>query len=99
RIDVRDIGDLPVGEAPRLASIVRIDLERAEQEAERDLLLVAERLVREHQHGVAVEGRLDLGKEIVRHRIPEIDAADLGADMGMEWRHADRHETSSRLNI
>ena len=48
------------------AGIVRIDLERAEQLAEGELLLVAYRLLGEDEDAVAVEGRLDLGKDFGR---------------------------------
>src|SRR5205085_990633 len=61
----------------------RMDLERAEPARERDLLLVADRLVREHENQVLEPGPVDRGDRRVIERPREVDAADLGADQRM----------------
>ena len=89
-IEVRDVGD--IGAQPHLgAGIVRIDFERAEEPAEGELLLVGNRLLREDEHAVAVEGRLDLGKDSGITGRRQIDAADLGAEGRMKRGQLDRH--------
>ena len=89
-VEVGDVGD--IGAQPHLgAGVVRIDLERAEQPAEGELLLVGHRLLREDEDAVAVEGRLDLGKDFGRHRAGQVDAAHFGAESRVKRGHLDRH--------
>jgi hypothetical protein len=66
-VKVRDVRD--IGAQPHLgAGIVRVDLERPEEPAESELLLVGHPLPRKDEDAVAVEGRIDLGEDIGRHR-------------------------------
>ena len=78
-VEVGNVGD--IGAQPHLcAGIVRIDLERSEEPAERQLLLVGHRLVRKDEDAVTIEGCVDLGKDLGHHRPGQIDAAHLGAE-------------------
>jgi hypothetical protein len=89
-VEVGDVGN--IGAQPHLgAGIVRVDLERAEQPAESELLLVGQRLLRKDEDAAAVEGGLDLGKDRRRERTGEIDAAQFGAERRVERGHFDRH--------
>ena len=89
-VEVRDVGD--IGAQPHLgAGIVRIDLERAEQLAEGELLFVGHRLLGEDEDAVAVEGRFDLGKDAGRHRPREVDPAHFGAEGRVKRSYLYRH--------
>jgi hypothetical protein len=89
-VEVGDLGD--VGAQPHLcAGVIRIDLERAEQLAERQLLLVGHRLLRKDQDAVAIECCVDLSKELGHYWVGQIDAAYLGAESGMKRGDADHH--------
>lgn len=66
-------------------------LKRAKATAEGDLPLVIEALVVEHQHGMVLEGREDLGEGPVVHRLADVDAADLGTKQRMQLSDRDRH--------
>ena len=62
-VEVGNVGD--VRAQPHLcAGIVRINLERAEEPAKRQLLLVAHRLVRKDEDTVTIECCVDLGKDL-----------------------------------
>src|SRR6185312_11164370 len=69
--------------------------ERAEAPAERDLALVVEALVVEHQHRMGVERAADFREGRVIHRQAGIDPADLGAEVGMQRCDRDRHSKGS----
>ena len=81
-----------IGAQPHLgAGIVRIDLERAKQAAERQLLFVVHRLLREDQDAVAVEGRFDLDKDAGQHRLRQVNAAQFGAECRVKRSNLYRH--------
>jgi hypothetical protein len=89
-IEVGNVGDIEA--QPHLgAGIVRIDLERAEQLAEHQLLFVAHRLIREDEDSVAVEGRFDLGKDAGQHRLRQVNAAQFGAECRVKRSNLYRH--------
>src|SRR5215471_3299601 len=89
-VQVGNVGD--IGTQPHLgAGIVRIDLERPEQPAERQLLLVGHRLLRKDEDGVAREGRLDLGKYLGRHQAGQINPPYLGTERWMKRALFDCH--------
>src|SRR5438105_8605410 len=89
-VEVGNIGDIRA--QPHLgAGIVRIDLERAEQLAEGELLLVAQRLLREDEDAVAVEGRVDLGKDFWCQCPGEVDPAHFGAEGRVKRSYLYRH--------
>jgi hypothetical protein len=67
RVEVRNVGDVRA-QAHLGPGIVRVDLERAEEPAEGQLLLVGDRLPGEDEDSVTVESRLDLGERLGRHR-------------------------------
>ena len=97
-VEVGNVGD--IGAQPHLgAGIVRIDLERAEQPAERQLLFVAHRLLREDEDAVAVEGRFDLGKDFGHHRPGEVDAAHFGAESRVKRSYLYRHVAAPRKRV
>ena len=89
-VEVGNIGDIRA--QPHLgAGIVRIDLERAEQLTEGELLLVAQRLLRKDEDPVAIESRFDLGKDFGCHWPREIDPAHFGAEGRVKWSYLYRY--------
>jgi MFS family permease len=88
-VHVGEIGDL--GQRARLGvDAANRDLERPEALAERDLLVIVERLSAEEQHRIGVEGGLDLGE---RRGIEALDVhvENLGAEQRVEPAGRDRH--------
>ena len=73
------------------AGIVRVDLERAEQLAEGELLLITHRRLGEDQDTVAIEGRFDLGKGFGCHCQGEVDPAHFGAECRVKRSYFCRH--------
>ena len=97
-IEVRDVGD--IGAQTHLgAGVIRIDLERAEQPAEGELLLVAHRLPRHDEDAVAVEGRFDLGKDFGCQSPREVDPAHLGAEGRVKRVYLYRHLAAPRKQV
>ncbi len=95
-IEIRNIGELGLLQPPpAIPGIDRRGLERAEQPAERDLLLVRDGLVREDEDGIAVERRLDLGEHPRCDCLREVDATDLGAETRMKRSSDDGHGSIS----
>jgi len=93
-VEVREIGD--AGANPRIAIFADmagrlVALQLAEMPGERDLLRVAEILVAEHQHGVAVHAGLDRGDLVGRERLGTVDTADLTGKGRVELIDRDRH--------
>jgi hypothetical protein len=95
-----EIGD--VGERRRQAVLVRraqagpdrvLDLPQAPGEGE--LLLVAQRLIVEHEHGVAVHAVVDPCDLLLGERLGQVDAVDLGGEAWTDLAGLDGH--SSRL--
>ena len=83
------------GAQPHLcAGIVRVDLERPEEPAERQLLLVGHRLLRKDQDAVTVEGRVDFGKDFGDDRTGQIDPAHLGAEAGVKRGELDNDKAA-----
>src|SRR5260370_13473570 len=70
---------------------MRIDLQRAEEAAESELLFVRQRLVGEHENAVAVESRLDLGKDFRHDRLGQVDTSHLGAEIRVKRSDINRH--------
>jgi len=58
--------------------------ERAEQPAERDLLLVVERLPAKHQHAMALQRRHDHAQRVWRHRTAQVDTGHLRDEHRMQ---------------
>jgi hypothetical protein len=97
-VEVRDIGD--IGAQPHLgAGIVRVDLERAKQAAEGELLLVAHGLLRKDEDAGPVEGGFDLGKNFGCHCQGEIDPAHLGAEGRMKPGYLYCHLAAPRTRV
>ena len=68
-----------------------VGLELAEMAGEGELLVVGDRLIAEHQHGVAVHAGLDRGDLVAREGTAVIDAADLADKHRMQRPDRDRH--------
>ncbi len=95
-VEVRDVGELD-REAPILGFghvAVHGRLDRAEVATERDLLLVAQRLVVEHEHRVAVHAGLDRRDLVGAERPAQVDAFDLADEERVQLADADRHVQS-----
>ena len=58
----------------------RVHLGLAEAPRERDLRVLGERLAAEEDDRVREEGLADLGEALVRERVGEVHAGDLGAE-------------------
>ena len=67
------------------------DLQRSEPAAERDLLLVRERLAAENQDRAAIERRLDLEEDIPIDGKPQVDAGNLSGEERMQGLNEDCH--------
>ena len=89
-VQVGNVGDIGAQPHP-CAGIVRIDLERPEQPAERQLLFVGHRLLGKDEDGVAREGRLDLGEYLGRHQPGQINSPYLGTERWVKRGYLDRH--------
>src|SRR5207248_5109898 len=88
------------GGEPRLvaaADMTRgaVALQLAEMTAEGELLVIAEALVAEHQHRVAVHAGLDRGDLVGRERLAAIDAGHLADEQRMEQGDRDGHAGSA----
>jgi hypothetical protein len=68
-------------------------LQRSEQAAERDLLLVRERLAAENQDGAAIERRLDLEEDVPIDGEPQVDAGYLAGEERMQRLNEDSHDS------
>src|SRR5205807_2371590 len=78
----------------------RVVLERAELAGEGELLLVAELLVAEHQHGMVVHARLDRGDLVRVERPAAIDTGNLAGKNRSERTDRYRHAaTNSKKGI
>ena len=92
-IEVRDVGELD--REPALVGLddvaVHRQLDLAEVAAERDLLLVGELLVVEHQHGIAIHAGLDRRDLVGLERPAQIDAADLADEQRMQLANLHGH--------
>ena len=78
-VEVRDVGD--IGAQPHLcAGVIRVDLEWAEEPAERQLLFIGHRLLGEDEDTVEIESRFDLDKDFGCQNPREVDPAHLGAE-------------------
>ena len=62
----------------------------AEQPREAHLIVVAQRLIAKYQHLVLQPGRPERGRHCGRDLTREVDADDLGADVGRETPHLER---------
>ena len=95
RGEVGDVAELqPVAETAvlRLGHLAgQRHLQLAEIAAELELLFVGQRLVAEHQHGVAVHAGLDRGNLFPAQRLRNVDAGHLADEDRMDRTDADAH--------
>ena len=90
-VEIGDVGKCRVLQALHDAVIAR-RLDVAEQLAQPQERIVVELLVVEHQHGVAVDGVVELAHRLGRKLGGEIDARHLAHELGMQLPHLN-HES------
>jgi len=89
-VHVRDVGDARVVDAA-LAVLAEAHLEQAEALAERDLLVVGERLLGEDHHRVAMEGIAHLAEVALVELVGQIEPGDSRDEVSLDGRDEDSH--------
>ena len=77
----------------------RVDVELAEAPGQGELLVGGERLIPEEEHQVVEQGLLERDDLLVRERPPQIDARDLGTDLGRERTDPQAHASPSGRGV
>src|SRR5262249_28054627 len=89
--EVRDARAQPVLAARSNVTGALVALQRAELEGERDLLLVGDRLIAKHEHGVPIHPRLDREHVLPIERLRNVDPRDQAGESPVHGANARGH--------